>query len=171
MGKSWDQEITDELRKEFLQWFKKLRIFNDIQIPRFVQISSNDLSSCTIHTFVDGSKDAYVAISFLIVEKGDRIESFLLAAKSRVAPLRGATIPRMELLAAFITARLADSIIKPLRWQHAEQYFWIDSTTVLAWISRDEQLSMFVRNQIQEIRSDPSSWTHVPAYLLSRQSS
>ncbi|GBN07733.1 hypothetical protein AVEN_251411-1 [Araneus ventricosus] len=92
MGISWDQEITDELRKEFLQWFQELRILKDIQIPRCIQTSSKDLSSCTIHTFVDGRKDDYAAVTFSIFEKGDRIELFLLAAKSRVAPLRGVTI-------------------------------------------------------------------------------
>ncbi|XP_055931952.1 uncharacterized protein LOC129962236 [Argiope bruennichi] len=164
LGTTWDEEITGELRKEFLQWFQELKHLSDIQIPRCVQASSKDISNCTIHTFVDGSKDAYAAITFLRIENNGRIELFLLAAKSRVAPLRGTTIPRMELLAAVIGARLANSVVEALGWKNVTIYYWSDSTTVLAWILREENWSVFVRNRVQEIRklSNPTSWRHIP---------
>ncbi|GFT29317.1 integrase catalytic domain-containing protein [Trichonephila clavipes] len=95
-------------------------------------------SSCAIHTFVDGSKDAYAAVTFLRLEKNDRIEVFLLAAKSQVAPLRGATIPGMELLAAVIGERITNWIVEALGWRNVTTYYWSDSTTVLAWILREE---------------------------------
>ncbi|XP_055948250.1 uncharacterized protein LOC129981435 [Argiope bruennichi] len=164
LGTSWDEEVTGELRKEFLQWFQELKHLSDIQIPRCVQASSKDISNCTIHTFVDGSKDAYAAVTFLRIENNGRIELFLLAAKSRVAPLRGTTIPRMELLAAVIGARLANSVVEALGWKNVTIYYWSDSTTVLAWILREENWSVFVRNRVQEIRklSNPTSWRHIP---------
>ncbi|XP_055944433.1 uncharacterized protein LOC129975391 [Argiope bruennichi] len=164
LGTSWDEEVTGELRKEFLQWFQELKHLSDIQIPRCVQASSKDISNCTIHTFVDGSKDAYAAVTFLRIENNGRIELFLLAAKSRVAPLRGTTIPRMELLAAVIGARLANSVVEALGWKNVTIYYWSDSTTVLAWILREENWSVFVRNRVQEIRklSNPKSWRHIP---------
>ncbi|XP_055936883.1 uncharacterized protein LOC129966480 [Argiope bruennichi] len=164
LGTSWDEEVTGELRKEFLQWFQELKHLSDIQIPRCVQASSKDISNCTIHTFVDGSKDAYAAVTFLRIENNGRIELFLLAAKSRVAPLRGTTIPRMELLAAVIGARLANSVVEAFGWENVTIYYWSDSTTVLAWILREENWSVFVRNRVQEIRklSNPTSWRHIP---------
>ncbi|GFX76875.1 hypothetical protein TNCV_3279101 [Trichonephila clavipes] len=45
-------------------------------------------SSCAIHTFVDGSKEACAALTFLRLEKNNQIKIFLLAAKSRVSPFR-----------------------------------------------------------------------------------
>ncbi|XP_055944482.1 uncharacterized protein LOC129975444 [Argiope bruennichi] len=164
LGTSWDEEITGELRKEFLQWFQELKHLSDIQIPRCVQASSKDISNCTFHTFVDGSKDAYAAVTFLRIENNGRIELFLLAAKFRVAPLRGTTIPRMELLAAVIGARLANSVVEALGWKNVTIYYWSDSTTVLAWILREENWPVFVRNRVQEIRklSNPTSWRHIP---------
>ncbi|XP_055926996.1 uncharacterized protein LOC129958499 [Argiope bruennichi] len=152
LGTSWDEEITGELRKEFLQWFQELKHLSDIQIPRCVQASSKDISNCTIHTFVDGSKDAYAAVTYLRIENNGRIALFLLAAKSRVAPLRGTTIPRMELFAAVIGARLANLVVEALGWKNVTIYYWSDSTTVLAWILREENWSVFVRNRVQEIR-------------------
>ncbi|GFW71990.1 DUF5641 domain-containing protein [Trichonephila clavipes] len=120
-------------------------------------------SNCAIHTFVDGSKDAYAAITFLRLEKNDRIEVFLLAAKFRVVSLRGATIPRMELPEAVIGVRLTNSVVEALGWRNVTTYYWSDSTTALAWILRGENWSVFVRNRVQEIKlCNPTSWRHIP---------
>ncbi|GFX62252.1 hypothetical protein TNCV_3306261 [Trichonephila clavipes] len=73
-------------------------------------------SSCAIHTFVDGIKDAYAAVTFFILEKNDRFEVFLLAAKSGVGLLSGVSIPRMELLAVVIGARLTNLVVEVLGW-------------------------------------------------------
>ncbi|GFY33687.1 uncharacterized protein TNCV_4593991 [Trichonephila clavipes] len=54
---------------------------------KYIQMSHEASSSCAIHTFVDGSKDASAKVTFLRLEKNDRIGGFLLAAKSRVASL------------------------------------------------------------------------------------
>ncbi|GFY03938.1 DUF1758 domain-containing protein [Trichonephila clavipes] len=111
LGTSWDEELT-ELRKEFVQWFQEIKYLSDIQIFRYIQMSHEASSSCAIHTFADGT------------------------AKSQVALLRGATIPRMELPAVMIGARLTNSVVKALGWRKVTTYYWSDSTTVLAWVER-----------------------------------
>lgn len=95
---SWDEEIKCELRK-------------------FIGISEENLKNCAIHTFVDGSQDAYAAVTFLTIEQENKIEVSLLSTKSQVSSLRSTTIPRMELLVAVIGARLANSIIEALHWK------------------------------------------------------
>ncbi|GFV07574.1 integrase catalytic domain-containing protein [Trichonephila clavipes] len=160
-GIRWDEDIKCELRKEFLLWFHELTFLKDLEVPRYVQVTEENLS---IHTFVDGSQDAYAAVVFLRIEKEDRTEVFFLTSKARISSLRGATIPRMELLAAVIGTRLTNSVIKALQWENIKKYYWSDSTTVLAWIRRDDNWTVFVRNRVNEIRklSDPTSWRHVP---------
>ena len=66
----------------------------------------------------------------------------------------------MELLAALIGARICKSVIDALGWEDMKRYFWSDSITVLAWITREDNCSVFIRNRIQEIRnlSNPSLW-------------
>ncbi|GFY23479.1 integrase catalytic domain-containing protein [Trichonephila clavipes] len=80
-----------------------------------------------------------------------KLKLFLLAAKSRVAPLRGATIARMELLAVVIGVRLTNSVVEALGWRNVTTYYWSNSTTVLAWILREENWSVFVMNRVQEV--------------------
>ncbi|GFU50394.1 integrase catalytic domain-containing protein [Trichonephila clavipes] len=76
------------------------------------------------------NQDAYVAVVFLRIEKEDRTKVFFLTSKDRVSSLRGAMIPRMELLAAVIGTRLTNSVIKALQWENIKRYYWSDSTTV-----------------------------------------
>ncbi|GFT56754.1 integrase catalytic domain-containing protein [Trichonephila clavipes] len=132
LGTSWDEELTGELRKEFVLWFQELKYLSDMQIPR--------------------------------LEKNDRFEVFLLAAKSRVAHLRSTTISRKELLAAVIGARLTNSVVEVLGWRNVTTYYWSDSTTELAWILREENWSVFISNRVQEIKKlcNPTSWRHIP---------
>ncbi|GBM61401.1 hypothetical protein AVEN_70763-1 [Araneus ventricosus] len=163
----WDNEITGDLRKEFLQWFQDLKILEEIHISRWINVTAENLKHCTIHTFCDASKEAYVPVVFLRLEEESSIKLSLLAAKSRISPLRGGTIPRMELLAALVGARLTNSVIEVLNWKEVKCYYWSDSTTVLAWISREENWSVFVRNRVQEIRklSSPLAWNHAVGEL------
>ncbi|GBN85746.1 hypothetical protein AVEN_157403-1 [Araneus ventricosus] len=76
----------------------------------------------------------------------------------------------MELLAALVRlrpARLTNSVIEALNWKEVKCYYWSDSTTVLAWISREESWSVFARNRVQEIRklTSPLAWNHIDGEL------
>lgn len=99
-----------------------------------------------------------------------QVSVFLVASKSRVAPLRKSgskmTIPRLELLAATIGARLYSSLSANLE-QKIPAYFWSDSSTVVSWIQRREEWGVFVWNRVKEIRdlTAPKDWRHLPGSL------
>ncbi|XP_072380765.1 uncharacterized protein [Diabrotica undecimpunctata] len=105
----------------------------------------------SLHMFSDASKKAYAVVVFLRVVRND-VSIFLVAAKSRVAALKKISIPRLELLAATIGVRLYQSVKRQFS-QYVESYFWSDSTTVLSWIQREDDWSVFVFNRVQEIRN------------------
>ncbi|GBN08009.1 hypothetical protein AVEN_215210-1 [Araneus ventricosus] len=75
-------------------------------------------------------------------ECADVVQVNLSAAKSRVAPVKTIAIPRLELLAATVGARLCRSVLSALQWDNAKQHCWTDSTTVLGWIQREELWSV-----------------------------
>ncbi|GFU31436.1 uncharacterized protein NPIL_147161 [Nephila pilipes] len=78
-------------------------------------------------------------------------------------------------MAAVIGARLFSSLKQALKLPYIKTYFWTDSFTVLTWITRREQWSVFDTNRISEIRKLTTSedWLHIstdqnPADILSR---
>ncbi|XP_059056122.1 uncharacterized protein LOC131849997 [Achroia grisella] len=97
-------------------------------------------------------------------------------AKSRVAPIKPTTIPRLELCGALMGARLYDKVITSLRSGIDQAYCWTDSTIVLGWLRMlPSRLQPFVRNRVAEVleRTENCTWRHVPtdensADLISR---
>ncbi|GFS85218.1 uncharacterized protein NPIL_379451 [Nephila pilipes] len=89
-------------------------------------------SNLSIHIFVHASKTAYAACIFLRSESSiGSVTVQLLQARSRIAPMKTITIPRLELMAAVIGARLFSSIKQDLKLPYIKTYFWADSSTVL----------------------------------------
>nr|XP_042900001.1 uncharacterized protein LOC122269710 [Parasteatoda tepidariorum] len=81
----------------------------------------------------------------------------LVQARSRVAPLKNITIPRLELLACCIRARLAESVKKDLKLEDVETHYWTDSMDTLYWIRTDVSWGTFVENR--------SEWWNGPDFL------
>ncbi|GBN16631.1 hypothetical protein AVEN_15888-1 [Araneus ventricosus] len=88
MSIGWDNGIMGNLRKEFIQWFQDLKIHEEIHISRGINVTAENLKHCAIHAFCDASKEAYAAVVFLRIEEEVSVKLSLLAAKSRVAPLK-----------------------------------------------------------------------------------
>lgn len=169
--KGWDDPLSEELTEEFQRWSAQVNQIKDCKIPRTIHL--NETSS--LHIFCDASKVAYASCIFVRTECLGAVKLSLLIAKSRVAPLKCITLPRLELMAALTGVRLYTFIIKSLRIKPESVTFWSDSTVVLAWIGRHHQWSVFVERRVAEITSvtKAEQWTHVPgihnpADLLSR---
>nr|XP_042912440.1 uncharacterized protein LOC122272625 [Parasteatoda tepidariorum] len=159
----WDQQLPPNLSKQFSTWIKKLDLLPKIGIPRWLNIDYQNEYTTTLHIFTDASKQAFATCAFLRTEnKGVHVQ--LVNARSRVAPIKEITIPRLELLSCLIGARLAKTILTDLRLEYCRTIFWSDSSTALGWIRRDQTWGTFVHNRVQEIRTSTkiSDWKHVP---------
>ena len=88
----------------------------------------------------------------------------LVMGKSRVAPLKITTIPRLELTAAVVSAKVGVMLQEELNYANLKQFFWTDSKVVLGYINYDtKRFHMFVANRVQIIRSntDTKKWRHM----------
>nr|XP_012152412.1 PREDICTED: uncharacterized protein LOC105664083 [Megachile rotundata] len=171
----WDESVSQELHLEWLQYRSNLGKLVNLRVPRCTIISK--YNRIELHGFSDASQDAYGACIYLRSELGPgRWEVRLLCAKSRVAPLRSLSLPRLELCAALVLARLVKKVKESLSLKISSERFWTDSMIVIAWLnSSPNRWKTFVANRVAEIHSVTSrdSWSHVqsldnPADIISR---
>ncbi|GFV99666.1 integrase catalytic domain-containing protein [Trichonephila clavipes] len=171
MERAWDQELPQNIVNKFMKWFNEIQILKGISVPRCMKI---DIFT-ELHVFVDASKGSYAGCVFARSIVDSRVSVILVRAKSRVAPLKLLSIPRLELMACCVGARLVNSILKALNMPDLKVTLWSDSTTALWWIKEYGNWSVFVANRVKEIRqlTQIQSWKYVPgnmniADLLSR---
>jgi len=111
--------------------------------------------------FSDASEQAYGAVSYMrVVEEDGRTHVSFVMARSKVAPKRMHSIPRLELCGALIGAQLLRLLENELSLQIDKTVMWTDSTTVLAWLrSQSCRFKVFVGNRVAEIQELTSSHT------------
>ncbi|GBN10056.1 hypothetical protein AVEN_19512-1 [Araneus ventricosus] len=97
------------------------------------------------------SRDIEKAFLMLAVLEAGTSAS-LIRAKTRVAPLKPLTIPRLKSLACCIDARLVNSIRDALNLPNIKVTFWSNSKVALWWIKEHGDWSVFITNRVQEIR-------------------
>ena len=64
----------------------------------------------SLQVFCDAPERAYDACVYLVAVKAHVVSSTLLSSKGRVAPIKPATLPRLELLAVHTGAKLATAV-------------------------------------------------------------
>ncbi|GBM91531.1 hypothetical protein AVEN_83462-1 [Araneus ventricosus] len=138
---------------------------NTLNIPRYILLDY--ALKMELHGFADASETAYgAAIYVRCLSNSEEISTNLLCSKSRIAPLKSVTIPRLELCAAVLLAKLAQKTITSMKIPFHSTVLWTDSTIVLAWIQKDPMvLKPFVRNRVSAIQNltEISAWKHVPS--------
>ncbi|XP_068247720.1 uncharacterized protein [Palaemon carinicauda] len=180
LGLTWDQEMPSELKLKFQRWLLSSQHFRNYQIDRcyFSQKAWGKLSHMELHGFGDASEKGYGACVYLRVpvENGSYQVS-LVSSKSRVAPIKTITLPRLELMGCLLCSRLVNFVKNILNLDNSVRVrCWTDSTIALSWIQRDaSKKDLFVTNRVKEIRelTPPSCWQHCvskdnPADLITR---
>ena len=90
--------------------------------------------------FGDSSQDIFSAVAFLRARVKaptgqEKTELAFVLGKARVAPMKVMTVPKLELQAALLAARLKREITQALTVTVNQVFMWTDSTTVLQWIN------------------------------------
>ena len=174
----WDDPIPESKVAKWEEWIHGLNEVKTLTISRCVyDENEGELLSCQLHGFGDASKRAYCAVVFLVWETTKGRYTKLLCSKTRVAPLKDLTIPRLELMSARILAVLMDNVYKALCSQVIidKVKYWLDSKTALYWIYNQGEWKQWVQFRVSEILrlTKKSDWRHVggkdnPADLGSR---
>ena len=160
---SWDEPITGPLFEKWKDWIAFLPNIQKIQIPRCHLPPDSTVRSTKIelHVFTDASEEAFAAVAYFRIVDGCKITVSLVGAKTKVAPQKPLSIPRLELQAALLGTRLAATIKNAHTYTIDQTTFWTDSKTVLSWLQADHRsYKQFVALRLGEIleNSNMQQW-------------
>lgn len=101
----WDLAVSQELKSEWNLIWNQIKCLEQIRIPRWLNTTKS--SKMELHGFCDASAKAYGAVIYVRVEReNEQAQMYLLISKSRVAPIKSVTIPRLKLAAADLLSQL-----------------------------------------------------------------
>ncbi|XP_058817784.1 uncharacterized protein LOC131681093 [Topomyia yanbarensis] len=167
----WDDQIDEPAFERWKKWTAFLPLVETIKIPRcyITGVASGFIRSVQLHTFVDASEEACSCVAYFRFTTTDgAVTCAMVMAKTKVAPLKPLSIPRLELQAAVLGARVTKFISDNHSFSIEKRFFWSDSSTVLAWIRSDgRKYRQYVACRIGEILTltDSNEWYWVPSKL------
>lgn len=161
-SRDWDEPLTPETQREWQAIRGSLSLLSQIKIQRWLNTKGSGFIE--VHGFSDASQKAYSGAVYVKSIDGDDVHVNLLFAKTKVAPLKQISLPRLELMAAVLLAKMVNHLQSISGFQNASYFFWSDSQISLAWI-KDEphKRAVFVANRVTEIQSltSPMDWRYV----------
>lgn len=160
----WDESVPPDINYRWTKLRSQLSNLNQLAIPRCVK-SRSETRFLQLHGFCDASERAYGACVYVRTQAAnDEFRVELLASKSRVAPIKAVSLPRLELASALLLAKLVDKIATAIDLAHVPKFLWSDSMIALNWISSpSRKWAVFVANRVGEIQrlTSVDDWRHV----------
>ena len=157
--------MPQELEQTWQQWRAELSLLADRHIPRCYFPKDVTIAYRQLHGFSDASEQAYSGVVYLrLVDTTGCVHISLVIAKTRVAPIKRLTIPRLELCGAHLSSQLLRHCQVVLNLPSENIFAWTVSTIVLNWlVGNPRRFKTFVGNRVSSIIDSvlPNHWNHV----------
>lgn len=158
----WDDPLPDSILEPWEQWVGEITYLHYLDIARCVFIKN--MTGFQIHSMSDASERACAAVTYVrSVDATGNVLVRLLCSKTVVAPLKKQSIPRLELVAMQLMARLTRKVVQDL--PPCETILWSDSTVAIQWASRPPSFwKTYVGNRVAAIQScfPPEHFRYIP---------
>ncbi|GBN40103.1 hypothetical protein AVEN_232305-1 [Araneus ventricosus] len=144
-----------------------MKCIEKVKITRF--ILTDTWLRIVLQGFADASEAAYGAVVYLqCFHQNNSAKVNILASKSRVAPIRVISIPRLELYACVLLAQLVQKIRSSLKLEISDIVLHTDSTIALAWLNTPaNHMKPFIANCVSKVQrlTENCCWNHVSSHL------
>ena len=162
----WNETLPEHMAGPWRSWLEGRGYLISVRLPRPYFVS--DYTDPQLHIFCDSSNKAYGVVAYLRVISGMHgTQTSFVMGKSRVAPLKKQTLPRLEMLVALTGARLSTSITTKLspKLGPLKTTLWSDSQIVLYWLSSQRKTKQFVIERVKQIKdlTKRHSWKYCPS--------
>ena len=165
---AWDEGLSPHLANDWSVIEENIQSAKIVEIPR--PVSDNLDNKHFLFGFCDASKAAYAAVLYIgsKTNNGELITK-LLCSKTKVAPLKQLTIPRLELCGALLLSKLIRKVYKILLVKIESVNLWCDSQIVLHWLcSANNKQPVFVANRVNQIHEALADIEHFWHYIESK---
>jgi hypothetical protein len=151
---NWETPLDKEEEEEFRQLLRDLKELREIRFPRCVQPLEGQFRRPLLLVFGDGSREACCTLVYLRWEREDgSAQCVLVTGKTQVAPKVKITIPRMELVAAVNSVRLARKVREALKFSLSGTRYFTDSSAVLGMLRTESgKFLEFVGARVSEVK-------------------
>ena len=112
---AWDEPVPEPIENAWRRWHRELPTLKNFQVPRSYVPKDCSIKTMQLHGFCDASEAAYSGVVYVrATDELNDVHLSLVLAKTKVAPLKRLSIPRLELCGAMILAKLLHHVAKIL---------------------------------------------------------
>ncbi|XP_037825830.1 uncharacterized protein LOC119613837 [Lucilia sericata] len=171
----WDDNVPEQMTENWIKIKDNFKFLNEVNVPRLIICVKP--TQIEVHGFCDASMKAYGAAVYVrFIDSNGIVYCHLAASKSRIAPIKILSLPRLELCAGVLLVELIKVVVDSFKIAFNDIFYYSDSTIVLSCLRLDPaRLQIFVSNRVSFIQanSNINKWKHVssednPADLISR---
>ncbi|BES87780.1 Pao retrotransposon peptidase [Nesidiocoris tenuis] len=166
LGVDWDEPLPSEICQRWERFQAELQSLHSFTLPRCLGL--DQVTSVQLHAFADSSEKGYAGVVYLRTESiSGQVKVSLMMAKSKVAPVKSCSLPRLELCGILLAARLVQRISSLIRPACPIQSstVWTDSMVALHWVtSPPHRWKTFVANRVSSAQQLVAAecYRHVP---------
>ncbi|XP_062539159.1 uncharacterized protein LOC134207461 [Armigeres subalbatus] len=160
----WDNEIDEKSWTLWQRWINLLPEVETIRIPHchLGGAKPAEVDPLEVHIFTDASEHAYGCLAYLRAIIEGEVRCSLMMSRTKVAPIKRQSIPRLKLMGAVLGTRMSQTILSTHAYQIARTVIWMDSCTVCSWLNSDQhRYKQFVAFRVGEIQ-ELTKWGQGP---------
>ena len=133
---AWNNPVDEDIQQKWIKWKLSLKKLQEIKLDRCYKPKGfGKVVSSSLHYFSDASESGYGQAAYLrLVDAAGKVHCSLVIAKSRVAPMKHISIPRLELAAAVLSTKMSGLVMKELGFDDIAEYYWTDSKVVIGYL-------------------------------------
>ncbi|XP_058817877.1 uncharacterized protein LOC131681183 [Topomyia yanbarensis] len=164
----WDDEIPDGLVPRWMEWLNETAKLGEIRLPRYYYPTVPSFDNVELHAFCDASDKAFACVIYMVHRREGKSHVALVYAKSRVAPLKAQTVPRLELQGCVLASQMIHVLQSELTIEVKKIFFWSDSKICLSWLKTNQKLTAYVGARVMQIKENGHGvelWHWLPSQL------
>lgn len=159
-----DEPLEEKMCNDWHNFYASLSAINHLKIPRWIQTTRG--REIELIGFCDASNLGYDAVIYVRCSSGSSVWCNMLTAKTKIAPVKTVTIPRLELCGAVLLAKLMNVVRKKCGLEYVPYECYSDSLVALTWIRNcPSKLEIYVATRVKIIQENSKieQWFYVPS--------